>query len=65
MIYFIGEPEMNQACDGRRGGPRPGGGDEMVLELAQVQIKPVGDGGFEQAAEAFDRIKLGTVGRQG
>jgi len=64
MIYFIGEPDVNQACYGRWSGPRPGGGDEMVLELAQVQIKPVGDGGFEQATEAFDRIEFGTVGRQ-
>ena len=64
MIYFIGEPAVNQAGDGRRGGPRPGGGDEMVLELAQVQIKPIRDGGFEQAAEALDRIELGAVGRQ-
>ena len=64
MIYFICEPGVNEAGDGGWGGPRPGGGDEMVLEFAQGEIKSVGDGGFEQAAEAFDRIEFGTVRRQ-
>ena len=36
----------------------------MILELAQCRIEPVGDGGFEQAAEAFDGIELGAIGRQ-
>ena len=36
----------------------------MIFEPAQRRIEPVGDGGFEQTAEAFDRIRLGAVGRQ-
>jgi len=36
MIYFIGEPNVDQASDG----------------------------GFEQPAEALDRIELRAVGRQ-
>ena len=63
MIYFIGEPNVDQACDGGRSGPGPCGGDEMVLELAQGEIKPIADGGFKQAAEAFDRIEFWAVGR--
>jgi hypothetical protein len=47
-----------------RGGPRSGGGGEMVFELAKVWVEPVCDGGFEEAAEAFDRVEFGAVGRQ-
>lgn len=57
-MYFNGEPDVDQAGDGLRSGPGAGGGDEVVLELAQVQIEAVRDGRFEQAAEAFDRIEF-------
>jgi hypothetical protein len=36
----------------------------MLFEPAQRRIESVGDGAFEQAAETFDRIELGAVGRQ-
>jgi len=47
-----------------RGGPRCGGGGEMIFELAKVRVEPVSDGRFEEAAEAFDRVEFGAVGRQ-
>lgn len=55
---------MDEACEGGRGGPRLGGGDEMILKFSEVQIEPVRDGGFKQTAETFDRIEFGVVGRQ-
>ena len=55
---------MNEAGNGRRGGPRARGGDEMVLQFAEVEVEAVGDGGFEEAAEAFDRIEFGAIRRQ-
>ncbi len=64
MICFIGKPTVDQAGDGGRSGPRPCGGDEVALELTQVEIKPIGDGGFKQPAEALDRVEFRTVGRQ-
>ena len=62
---MLGEPDVDEASDGARGAPRAGGGSKVVFEFAQVRIKPVGDRGFEQAAEAFDRIEFRAVGRQG
>ena len=35
----------------------------MVLEFAEGEVEPVGDGGFEEAAEALDRIEFGTIRR--
>ena len=55
---------MDEGGNGGRGGPRARRGGEMIFEPAQRRIEPVGDGGFEQAAEAFDGIELGAVGRQ-
>ena len=55
---------MNEGGDGSRGGPRSGGGGEVIFELAKVRVEAVRDGGFEEAAEAFDRVEFGAVGRQ-
>ena len=55
---------MDEGGDGGRGGPGSGGGGEMIFELAEVGIEPVGDGGFEEAAEAFDGVEFGAIGRQ-
>ena len=55
---------MDKGGDGGRGGPRFGGGGKMIFELAETGIEPVGDGGFEEAAEAFDGVELRAVRRQ-
>lgn len=64
MICFIGEQTVDETGDGGRGKSRPGGGDELILKFAQVQIEPVRAGGFEQTAKTFDRLEFGAVGRQ-
>lgn len=56
---------MDEGGDGGRGGPRASRRREMIFEFAEVGIEPVGDGGFEEAAEAFDGVEFRTVGRQG
>jgi len=63
-VYLIGEPGVDEGGHRGRGGPRARGGGEMVFEPAQLRIEAIGDGGFEQAAEAFDRIEFRAVGRQ-
>ena len=60
-----GEPGVDETSDDARDAPRAGGGGKVVFEFAQVRIKPVGDSGFEQAAEAFDRIEFWTIRWQG
>ena len=61
---MVGEPGVDESGNGGGRGPRPGGGHEVILELAQRRIKAVGDGGFEETAEAVDRVEFRTVGRQ-
>jgi hypothetical protein len=35
----------------------------MIFESAQIGIKAVGDRGFDEAAETFDRIEFRGIGR--
>ena len=61
---MIEKPGIDEGRDCDRARPAPGCGSEVIFEASERGIKSVGDGGFERAAEAFDRVELRAVRRQ-
>lgn len=62
-VYLILHPIMNEGGD--LGGLAPSSchSDEVVFELLETLINPVGRRGFDHSAKPFRRVEFRTVGR--